>query len=372
MFEVQSRAARSARYWHSQKDHIDMEPEYQRLGGIWSEEDQKHLVDSILNDYDIPKLYLADFTTMPSALNEDRKRYAVIDGKQRLEAIFKFLDNELPLSKKAVWVERRTKKISELYYNDLQQLFPELAAKVAEFPMPIMHVVTDELERINELFVRLNKGSSLTGAEKRNAMLGPVPKVIKKIASHDFFVDCVRFQTGRGQSQNAAAKILLFELTEKLIDTKKNQLDEMVQSYLSRHDENLIEAGRRVFAVLDIMHRIFGTRDTLLSSQGSVPLYYLLVRELGDVGAKLRQFLLDFDAEVRRVRKNGGGSGIEGISHFINAMRNINDSGSYEVRLNCLQSAFREYPFDRSRHASKSLETLENSSSCGAQCRFFA
>jgi len=350
MFDVQSRSLRSAGFWRSQRDHIDMEPEYQRLGGIWSEEDQSFLIDSILNDYDIPKLYLADFTTMPSPLNEDRKKFAVIDGKQRLEAIFKFLDNELALSKKTKLVSSPRINIAGLYYNDLQQLYPELATKVSEFPMPIMHVVTDEIERINELFVRLNKGANLTGAEKRNAMLGPVPKIIKRISNHHFFIECVRYKSSRGQNLNAAAKLLLFELSTKLPDTKKVQLDEMVDHYRSRYDTALIAAKDRVTSVLDVMHQIFGIRDGLLSSQGAVPIYYLLVRTLGPVGATLREFLLQFEEQLRDVRKQNTVDQPGDLVHYINASRNINDSGSYELRLRTLCRHFDA--FQRRRHVS--------------------
>lgn len=343
MFEVQARAFRSARFWYSQAEQIDMQPEYQRLGNIWSDEDQSFLIDSIINDYDIPKLYIADFTTFPSSLNEDRKRYAVIDGKQRLETLFRFFSNELPLSKKFLYLDNLNLKLGGLYYSDLEERYSDVASKVAEYPLPVMHVVTDEVERINQLFVRLNKGSTLTGAEKRNAMIGPVPKIIKKISEHDFFVHYVRYTAGRGQNLNAAAKLLRFALEERPVDTKKVQLDEMVRSYEKLKPGRLDAALNRVMSTLDAMCDTFYPGDQLLSTQGPIPVYYLFTDQARSTGPKVREFLLSFEHELRETRRIEGAARPKEFVLYDNAMRSTNDGGSYETRLEILLAKFQTH-----------------------------
>lgn len=343
MFEVQGRNFRSARYWHSLSDQIDMEPEYQRAGGIWSEKDQSYLIDSIINDYDIPKLYIADFTTLPSSLNTERKRFAVIDGKQRLEAIFSFLSDEMPLSKKTFAVDLSGKDLGGLYFSDLEKLYPNIASKVAEFPMPIMHVVTDELERINELFVRLNRGSNLTGAERRNAMIGPVPKAIRKLSQHPFFTSKTKYKANRGQNLNAAAKFLRFELQGEPVDTKKRQLDEMVLGHTVEDAAKLDAAIGRVVAKLDRMMLTFKDGDPLLASQGNVPVYYLFTSSISETGSEVREFLLNFERELRETRKIKDGRSAVFVT-YDNAMRSTNDGWSYEARLKLLLAQFKARP----------------------------
>ena len=45
------------------------------------------LIDSILNGYDVPKLDFHEF--FPARLVDGKKfKYAIVDGKQRLETIF--------------------------------------------------------------------------------------------------------------------------------------------------------------------------------------------------------------------------------------------------------------------------------------------
>ena len=60
MFKVRQFEARTLSWWYDQRDTIDLNPPYQRRGGLWSAREKSYLIDSILNDYDIPKLYLAD------------------------------------------------------------------------------------------------------------------------------------------------------------------------------------------------------------------------------------------------------------------------------------------------------------------------
>ena len=42
---------------NSDREHIDTSPTYQRNSEVWNLEKKQLLIDSILNEYDIPKLY---------------------------------------------------------------------------------------------------------------------------------------------------------------------------------------------------------------------------------------------------------------------------------------------------------------------------
>ena len=87
MFRVRRHDIHSVRWWYARRKEIDFSPSYQREGNIWSDSDKSYLVDSIINSYDVPKIYFADFTYQNSPLNQNGKLYAIIDGKQRMQAI---------------------------------------------------------------------------------------------------------------------------------------------------------------------------------------------------------------------------------------------------------------------------------------------
>ncbi|MDD5287892.1 MAG: DUF262 domain-containing protein [Dehalococcoidales bacterium] len=308
MFKVEQLPSKTLSWWNDERENIEMNAEYQRRGKLWSDEDKALLIDSILNEYDIPKLYFADFTFTNTPLNKTNKAYAVIDGKQRLEAIFDFFDSNIRLSNDFVYSRDTTLKLAGLSYKDLQANYPKIARKFDNFPLPMVSVITDDPGKINDLFVRLNKSSkSLTGAEVRNAMKGPVPELIRRISRNEFFNSRIRFSVRRLDDYNAAAKLLLTEFLGGFSDTKKGTLDKMVRQAAEQSQNlNLENAARDVETNLTRMVSIFNPRDPLLTSQGPITVYYWLVRETSErYRPRIREFLVMFKNErVKNRRKS--------------------------------------------------------------------
>src|ERR1700722_13147633 len=98
-FKVEPMEPHTLTWWRNRKEKIDMDPPYQRRGRLWSATDKQYLIDSILNGFDVPKVYMADFTWGDSPLNRQKLPYAIIDGKQRLLAIFDFFGGSITLNK---------------------------------------------------------------------------------------------------------------------------------------------------------------------------------------------------------------------------------------------------------------------------------
>jgi len=321
-----------------------MNPPYQRKGRLWSPSDKAYLVDSIINGFDVPKLYLADFQLGESPLNARKLPYAIIDGKQRLEAIFDFFDGTLVLNDDFIWRPDRSLKLGRRSLKDLRANYGAVAEAFESETVDIMSVVTDNEDDINELFVRLNRSKPLTGAEIRNAMVGPVPDVIRNVAKHPFFVENIRFSVSRAGDYNAAAKLVLFEYEKRPMSTKKSDLDAFAKS--NEIDKNRLElAARHTVDTLDNMQDVFLPNDELLSSAGPVPVYYWLVREtpLEDQPI-LREFLLYFE-KARKQNLEGQIKGevaeeYQSFSRYDTLNRSINDMGSHSGRFDILRKEF--------------------------------
>ncbi len=328
-------------WWNRIRDQIDMDPPYQRKGRLWSQSDKAYLIDSIINGYDVPKLYLADFQMGESPLNQRRLPYAIIDGKQRFEAVFDFFDDKLVLNSDFRWRQNEDLNLGGLSLRDLKSSYPRIAEAFETESLDIMSVITSDEEEINELFVRLNRSKPLTGAEIRNAMTGPVPDVTRTVAKHDFFVENAKFSVQRAAEYNAAAKILLFEYRGRPVSTKKSDLDRFAVD--KDVDEGHLElSGRRCVDNLDRMSEVFLPRDNLLSSAGIVPVYYWLTRSVSDLSLSfLREFLVNFEANRKDHRdmhtqgKTGPYSSI--FSRFDALNRNTNDVGSHVGRFEILR-----------------------------------
>lgn len=340
--------AKTLSWWRARADKIDMSPPYQRRGRLWSNTDKAYLIDSIINGFDVPKLYVADFTYADSALNKRQLPYAIIDGKQRFEAIFDFFSGRVTLNHDFVFLENPSLPLGGLGYRDITQNYPQVAEIFDNFNLTVMSVITDKEELINELFVRLNRSKPLTGAEVRNAMAGPAPEVIRQVAKHEFFEELIAFPVQRGQDLNAAAKFLAFEFYEKPQETKKTSLDSFVKSASSNRDKLELSA-RRAYANLDVLSGIFLPRDKLLASAGVLPVYYWFVRGLEVAQHSLvRDFLVRFelDRKENRLRAEDGltGPGVDArLLEYDGYNRSTNDLTSHNGRIAILREKFGEF-----------------------------
>ncbi len=303
-FEVRAFEARTVTWWYRLQDEIDFNPAYQRRGIVWGTDRQAFLIDSIINDFDVPKLYLADFTYFHSSLNSSRRRFAVIDGKQRLTAIFSFLDDAFPLAPDFVLRDDPELLLAGYTYSELRQLSPHVAAKVENFNLPVMSVITDEERTVQELFVRLNSGKPLTSAERRSALGGVVPSLVQEILTSPFFEYCVAFTPRAGAHEQAAAKLLLLELVGAPVTLKRRQLDELYARGEVEYEKDAIRrAAVDVLETLSRMSNYFQQHDPLLRSQGQLPVMYLLFRS-GDPAPEVRERLVLFQ-ELRRSLRTG-------------------------------------------------------------------
>ena len=64
-------------------------PEYQR-GVVWTIDQQKKLIDSVLRGYQLPIIYLHDVKKTIAGLTQEY--YDIIDGQQRMESLYLFAE----------------------------------------------------------------------------------------------------------------------------------------------------------------------------------------------------------------------------------------------------------------------------------------
>lgn len=349
MFKVMQWEARTLRWWLSQRDKIDMSPPYQRGGNIWSKSDKQFLIDSILNDFDIPKIYIADFAFARSPLNVRNLTYAIIDGKQRFEALYGFFKDEFSLQKEIVYEEDPKIDLGGLTYSQLRTKHPEIAEKFDNFNLTVMRVVTDDEAKINDLFVRLNTSKPLTGAELRNAMTGLVTTLTRRISEHEFFTKRITFSAKRQEQLNASGKLLLIEFRGRLVDTKKKNLDNFVVEGQVTEASQLNRAAERVESLLTTMCRIFREKDPLLGGSGAVPVYYWFVRTVeSERHGMVRRFLEEFAAtQTGNPPTQGPFNDASIINQYKIHSRSANDATSLEERFKILMQFFGKWVASR-------------------------
>lgn len=270
-FRIGNLRDRDSSVWgfYRMRAYIKMDPDYQRQSDIWTREKNRLLVDTIINGFDVPKLYVHKLDNQESGYE-----YAMIDGKQRAEAIFKFIENEFALDEDFTYIEDKKVKLGGMTYRDLGLKYPEIKQDFDSFRLSVVAVETADIELIEDLFSRLNEAVPLNAAEKRNAKRGPLPKITQAIARHRFFTQKVPFRNLRYRNYDIIAKMLLLSKDRVILDTKKIHLDQFFDDV-----QDNAEAKRlKIFVeeILELMSDVFEDGDALLKFIGMSPIYFML------------------------------------------------------------------------------------------------
>jgi hypothetical protein len=144
--------------------HLNLEPSFQRES-VWNLKDQQGLIQSILDGYPIPSIFLFERFENGALI------YDVLDGKQRLEAIFAFVGAR-GFSKKGFEVSYRLagqEEAEDCNFGLLRKQDSEAHHSLLAYEIQTTHV-TGELSDIIRLFVLINStGKALTRQEKAQA-----------------------------------------------------------------------------------------------------------------------------------------------------------------------------------------------------------
>ncbi len=140
--------------WNRQKA-LEINTDFQR-GGVWQPAARTMLIDTILRQLPIPKVYLR------TKINVQTQRAVreIIDGQQRLKAIIDFGEGRMRLTKRA-------REFNGFFYNDLNE---EQKTAFLGYPIAVDQLVNASIDDVLEVFARLNSYTvSLNGPEKRHA-----------------------------------------------------------------------------------------------------------------------------------------------------------------------------------------------------------
>jgi len=261
------------------RERIQMDPDYQREGGIWNLEKKKLLIDTIINAFDVPKLYLHKFST-PKLINDQSYDYAVIDGKQRLQTIWSFIKGDFALDSDFRYQGSDDVDLRALKYSDIASRYPDIKADFDAFPLHVITVEADDVEVIEDLFSRLNEAVPLNAPEKRNAKPGPIPALVRRLSKHEFFTKKIPFGNSRYRHYDIASKFLMISTLKRIPDLKKSYIDKFFDNYADKTEENLRSEVEAAEAILDILCNLFEDKDYLLKAVGMVTLYYIFFSEL--------------------------------------------------------------------------------------------
>ncbi len=239
----------------SRATRLELQPDFQR-NEVWSKAAQIALIDTILRNIPIPKIYIK------SIIREEQTYRVVIDGQQRLTAILAFVENKLKL---------RTPHISFSEYNGMTfaELPEETRNQVLSYNLDFNEIFNPTDDELRDLYARVNKYTiQLNKQELRRADFpGEFLSLAEELSDLDFFVDNKFFSAGQKR------RMLDIEYVEELLalllegeQDKKGSLDDFCERYVSFPQG--YEAVRQQFkSVLADIDTIFSEPLKLLNTR---------------------------------------------------------------------------------------------------------
>lgn len=203
---------------------MTIQPKYQRRRTPWPLNAQTALIDTILNNFPIPPVYLRDYVN-----NDGRRQKEIIDGQQRISIITSFYNDEYPLSNNIFDPDFKGCKYSELPEEDKRL--------IEDFEVSFISIRGASDSDVISIFSRLNSFSlPLNSQEKRNSKFaGEIKAIIYELATeyNTFWLDSKVLSTAQiARMQDA---LLVSELIYTIIygyqSARSSALDKMYSEF---------------------------------------------------------------------------------------------------------------------------------------------
>lgn len=215
-------------------------------GDAWSQPKQILLIDSIIRGMDIPKIYFRERVAPDSG-------YDVVDGQQRLRAIWDFLDEKFSLKHPQSLQPVDGEEISEKSFTALS---PKLQARLQNFKVSLAIISDAETHEITLLFARLQLAAPLNSAELRNAIMGPLRNEVDATALMNSFFDNCRISSRRMKHQDYTAHAYALAINGVEKNLKAPELRELYETSTAIPQADLLVYSQEVDKVLVVMQEI--------------------------------------------------------------------------------------------------------------------
>jgi hypothetical protein len=181
---------------------------------VWTVGEKQQLIDSILKDYPLPLFLFADKGGPPG----QQPTLEVIDGMQRLNAIFSYVEHGFLLVNKCFNInefsrarQAAEKQLFKEYPDEVERLSAQQCADMLDYQLAVTIFPGEQDDRITDVFGRINSGGKqLSDQERRQAgVLSPFAEVVRTLAAE------IRGDVSRDT-------LLLSEMPEISIETSRN------------------------------------------------------------------------------------------------------------------------------------------------------
>lgn len=271
---------------YKRRDRYEI-PDWQREA-VWNPDKSALLVDSVLRGWKLPKFYFILTSEKPDM-------YEVVDGQQRLGAIWSFFDGDLTLGPKD----------AAFHGGSTYDALPDATSDAFDDFEIECDIITDyEDDEIREFFQRLQSGLPLNSSERLNAIKSGLRDYAAELSEHAFFKSKCTVPIKRYSLFDICAKVLAIELEGLDAGLRFDDMSRTFNGYKSYSSESA--SAKRVKGALDWLDEEFEGPQSSLRSRAVVQSLISMTSHLIESGMpksgvkKLRSFFDEFYVELTK------------------------------------------------------------------------
>lgn len=208
---------------------------YQRRK-VWGLQDNIRLIETILLDLVIPEIFMWDYETDP---NTGKTITHIVDGQQRINAIFEYISGHYKLQKKYLLDEGIISKYADKFFTDLDD---ESKKAIWSYEMSIVNLDKNfSMDEVRNMFYRLNLTDySLNEQEKRKSLASVFGQRAEMLANEVFWQDYKIFSPAdirRMKDIEYSSSIILLAREGIVDQTKSDKLDQIYKDYSEEYKD---------------------------------------------------------------------------------------------------------------------------------------
>jgi len=204
---------------------LDLEPPYQRRSA-WTLKDRKYFLDTLFRNYPCPAIFLH------KEMNKEtgKMTYHVVDGKQRLETILLFFQNNIAIDPGYGDTLLDGKRWKEI------EIDPALKRRFLNYELTVEYINATDAHYINEVFERLNRTSrKLERQELRHAKYdGWFITVVEKEAEKEEWEHLgivTKARMRRMKDVQCISELFTVLLKKQCVDYSQDEVDAIYAEY---------------------------------------------------------------------------------------------------------------------------------------------
>lgn len=225
----------SAIYKGFEEETLIIDSSYQRRK-VWGLQDNVRLIETIIMDLVVPEIFMWDYSTDP---NTGKTITHIVDGQQRINAIFEFIAGHYRLQKKYLLDAEIKEKYGDKLFSELDD---ETKKDIWSYELSVVNLDKKfSKEEIRNMFYRLNLTDySLNEQEKRNSIGSAFGVRSEELANEEFWQVYKIFSPAdirRMKDVEYSSSIILLAREGVVDQTKSDKLDQIYKDYCEEYKD---------------------------------------------------------------------------------------------------------------------------------------